>query len=112
RANPDKLTYNHHFDPRNGEQGMDQLRADHEAMGFRGVKLYTAEWHGESRGWKMDDAWAYRYFELCRELGITNIHVHKGPTIRPLDRDAFDVAGVGHVASAFTNLAVLVDHVW
>ncbi|MFI5062206.1 MAG: hypothetical protein ACHP7F_12220, partial [Actinomycetales bacterium] len=21
-------------------------------------------WHGESRGWKLDDPWAYRYFEL------------------------------------------------
>ena len=29
--------------------------------------------------------------------GIRNIHVHKGPTIRPLDRDAFDVADVDHV---------------
>ena len=26
QANPDKLTYNHNFDPRNGEQGLDQLR--------------------------------------------------------------------------------------
>ena len=53
QAHPDKLTYNHNFDPRYGEQGLDQLRADHERMGFTGVKLYTAEWHGESRGWKL-----------------------------------------------------------
>ena len=26
-AHPDKLTYNHHFDPRRGEAGLDQLRA-------------------------------------------------------------------------------------
>ena len=25
-AHPDKLTYNHHFDPRNGEVGLEQLR--------------------------------------------------------------------------------------
>ena len=91
---PDKLTYNHNWDPRNGEAGMDQLRVDAERFGLKGVKLYTAEWHGDSRGWRLDDPWAYRYFELCRELGIRNIHVHKGPTIRPLDRDAFDVADV------------------
>ena len=96
---PDKLTYNHNFDPRNGEAGLDQLREDAEKFGLKGVKLYTAEWHGESRGWQLDDPWAYRYFEACRELGIRNIHVHKGPTIRPLDRDAFDVADVDHVAS-------------
>ena len=111
QAHPDKLTYNHNFDPRYGEAGLDQLRADHERFGLKGVKLYTAEWHGESRGWKLDDPWAYRYFELCRELGITNIHVHKGPTIRPLDRDAFDVADVDHVATDFTDLNFVVEHV-
>ena len=54
-ANPDKLTYNHNFDPRNGEAGMDQLRLDAERFGLKGVKLYTAEWHGDSRGWRLDD---------------------------------------------------------
>lgn len=107
---PDKLTYNHNWDPRNGEVGMDQLRVDAERFGLKGVKLYTAEWHGDSRGWRLDDPWAYRYFELCRELGIRNIHIHKGPTIRPLDRDAFDVADVDHVASDFTDLNFVVEH--
>jgi predicted TIM-barrel fold metal-dependent hydrolase len=107
---PDKLTYNHNFDPRNGELGLHQLRVDAERFQLKGVKLYTAEWHGESRGWKLDDPWAYRYFEACRELGIRNIHIHKGPTIRPLDRDAFDVADVDHVASDFTDLNFVVEH--
>ncbi|MDE8670741.1 amidohydrolase family protein [Pseudarthrobacter sp. H3Y2-7] len=110
-GHPDKLTYNHCFDPRNGERGLDQLRADHEKMKFKGVKLYTAEWHGESRGYKLSDPWAYRYFEECRTLGIKNIHVHKGPTIRPLDRDAFDVADVDNAASDFTDLNFVVEHV-
>ena len=52
---PDKLTYNHNFDPRNGEVGMDQLKVDAERFGLKGVKLYTAEWHGDSRGWRLDD---------------------------------------------------------
>lgn len=108
---PDKLTYNHCFDPRYGERGLDQLRAEHEKMQFKGVKLYTAEWHGESRGWKMSDPWAYRYFEECRTLGITNIHVHKGPTILPLDRDAFDVADIDHAATDFPDLNFIVEHV-
>ncbi len=111
QANPGKLTYNHNFDPRNGEAGLDQLRADAERFDLKGVKLYTAEWHGDSRGWRLDDPWSYRYFELCRELGITNIHIHKGPTIRPLDRDAFDVADVDHVATDFTDLNFVVEHV-
>jgi predicted TIM-barrel fold metal-dependent hydrolase len=58
----------------------------------------------------MDDPWAYRYFEVCRELGVRNIHVHKGPTIRPLDRDAFDVADIDHVATDFTDLNFVVEH--
>ena len=110
-AHPDKLTYNHYFDPRNGEQGLERLHADAEKYDLKGVKLYTAEWHGESRGWKLDDPWAVRYFEACRELGIKNIHVHKGPTIRPLDRDAFDVADIDHIASDFTDLNFIVEHV-
>jgi predicted TIM-barrel fold metal-dependent hydrolase len=111
KANPDKLTYNHNFDPRYGEEGLDQLRLDAERFGLKGVKLYTAEWHGDSRGYKLTDPWAYKYLEACVELGIKNIHVHKGPTIRPLDRDAFDVADIDHVATDFTNLNFIVEHV-
>jgi hypothetical protein len=112
QANPDRLTYNHNFDPRNGEAGLDRLRADAERFNLKGVKLYTAEWHGDSRGWKLSDPWAYRYFELCRELGIRNIHVHKGPTIRPLDRDAFDVADIDNAATDFTDLNTWVSRGW
>ena len=110
QAHPDKLTYNHYWDPRDGENGLDRLRADAERFGLKGVKLYTADWHGESRGLKLTDPMAYRYFEVCREVGIKNIHVHKGPTIRPLDRDAFDVADVDHVATDFTDLNFVVEH--
>ena len=112
QAHPDQLTYNHWFDPRDGEAGLDQLRADAERFGLKGVKLYTADWHGESRGWRLNDAWAYRYFEVCREVGITNIHVHKGPTIWPLDKDAFDVSDIDHVATDYNGqLNFIVEHV-
>ncbi|MCW2492267.1 MAG: putative amidohydrolase [Frankiales bacterium] len=110
QAHPDKLTYNHYFDPRDEQAGLDQLRLDAERFGLKGVKLYTADWHGDSRGYKLTDPWAYRYMEACRELGITNIHVHKGPTIRPLDRDAFDVADIDAVATDFTDLNFVVEH--
>jgi hypothetical protein len=111
KANPDKLTYNHYWDPRNEQRGLEQLRRDAEEYGLKGVKLYTAEWHGDSRGWKLDDPWSYKYFELAQELGIKNIHIHKGPTIRPLDRDAFDVADVDKVATDFTELNFVIEHV-
>src|ERR671927_422969 len=64
QAHPDKLTYNHYWDPRDGENGLDALRANAERMHLKGVKLYTADWHGESRGWKLTDPMAYRYFAL------------------------------------------------
>ncbi|MFC7595121.1 amidohydrolase family protein [Terrabacter sp. GCM10028922] len=110
QANPDRLTYNHNFDPRNEQAGLDQLRRDAERFGLKGVKLYTAEWHGDSRGYKLTDRWSYRYLEAAQELGITNIHVHKGPTIIPLDRDAFDVADIDAVATDFQGLNFVVEH--
>jgi predicted TIM-barrel fold metal-dependent hydrolase len=111
QKHPDKLTYNHNFDPRNEQAGLDQLHIDAARFNLKGVKLYTAEWHGDSRGYKLTDPWAYKYLEACRELGITNIHVHKGPTIRPLDRDSFDVADIDAVATDFTDLNFIVEHV-
>ncbi|WP_278199548.1 amidohydrolase family protein [Thermaerobacter marianensis] len=63
-----------------------------------------------SKGWKLTDPWAYRYLEKCEELGTQNIHVHKGPTIWPLNRDAFDVADVDEAASAFPHLNFIVEH--
>jgi predicted TIM-barrel fold metal-dependent hydrolase len=111
RQNPGKLTYNHAWDPRFEEAGLEQLRKDAARMNLRGVKLYTAEWHGDSRGWKLDDPWSRRYLEECLKLGIKNIHVHKGPTIRPLDRDAFDVADIDKVATDYLDLNFIVEHV-
>lgn len=108
---PDLLTYNHCYDPRNEQAGLEQLRRDAERMGLQGVKLYTAEWHGDSRGYKLDDKWSRRYLEECINLGIKNIHIHKGPTIRPLDRDAFDVADVDKVATDYLDLNFIVEHV-
>jgi predicted TIM-barrel fold metal-dependent hydrolase len=107
---PGKFIVNGSFDPRDGESGLEKLEELHARWGLKGLKLYTAEWKGESRGWKLTDPWAYRYLEKCRELGILNIHVHKGPTIRPLDRDAFDVHDIDHVATDFTDLNFIVEH--
>ncbi|TDQ55388.1 amidohydrolase family protein [Actinorugispora endophytica] len=108
---PDRFIVNGSFDPRDGELGLEKLSELAERWNLRGVKLYTAEWKGGSKGWKLSDPWAYRYLEKCQELGIRNIHVHKGPTIYPLNRDAFDVADVDDAASAFPELNFVVEHV-
>jgi hypothetical protein len=107
---PDRIILNGAFDPRDGEAGLDALEAMASKYNIKGVKLYTAEWRGDSRGYKLTDPWSYRYLEKAEELGIKNIHVHKGPTIIPLDRDAFDVADVDHVATDFQGLNFIVEH--
>jgi predicted TIM-barrel fold metal-dependent hydrolase len=107
---PDRFILNGAFDPRDGEGGLEALDALAETYKIKGVKLYTAEWRGESRGYKLSDPWAYKYLERAEKLGIKNIHVHKGPTIIPLDRDAFDVADIDHCATDFPNLNFIVEH--
>ena len=58
------------------------------------------------------DEIAKPFFAKCIELGIKNIHVHKGPTIWPLDKDAFDVSDVDHVATDYNGeLNFIVEHV-
>jgi predicted TIM-barrel fold metal-dependent hydrolase len=107
---PGKFTVNGAFDPRDGEAGIYELERLAERYSLQGVKLYTAEWKDESRGWRLNTHEAERYLSKCQDLGIKNIHVHKGPTIWPLDRDAFDVADVDGAASDFPELNFIVEH--
>jgi predicted TIM-barrel fold metal-dependent hydrolase len=107
---PERILLNGAFDPRNGEAGLYQLEADHAEYAIKGVKLYTAEWKGDSRGWRLDSDEASKYLQKCQDLGIKNVHVHKGPTIWPLDRDAFDVADVDGAATNFPELNFIVEH--
>ncbi len=110
RAYPDKVVLNGRCDPREGERGLDRLRREHETWKFKGVKLYTGEWNGVSKGYSLRDDFVGDLMEACRDLGISIIHVHKGPTIHPLSLDAFDVRDVDHVATAFPDLKFVVDH--
>ena len=110
RAYPDRIVLNGRIDPRDGQAGLDRLEEDHAAWNFKGVKLYTAEWNGDSRGYTLREDIVGPYMERCRALGICNIHVHKGPTIHPLNMDAFDVRDVDYVATAFPDLNFIVDH--
>jgi predicted TIM-barrel fold metal-dependent hydrolase len=107
---PDKFILNSSWDPRDGEGGLEELERKVSRWNVKGVKLYTAEWKGDSKGWKLTDPWSMRYLEKCRELGVTNIHVHKGPTIWPLNIDSFDVRDIDEVATAFPELTFIVEH--
>jgi predicted TIM-barrel fold metal-dependent hydrolase len=107
---PDRFILNGAFDPRDGEAGLDKLDEMAEKYKLKGVKLYTAEWRGDSKGYKLSDKEAQRYLERCVKLGIKNVHVHKGPTILPLNRDAFDVADIDDAATSFQDLNFIVEH--
>ena len=110
QKHPHRIILNGAFDPRAGEAGLDDLAELSAKYKIKGVKLYTAEWKGDSKGYKLTDPWAQRYLAHCGELGIKNIHVHKGPTILPLNRDAFDVADIDDAATSFPNLNFIVEH--
>jgi len=108
---PDRFILNGRFDPRDGEEGLRHFAEEAQVYKFKGVKLYTAEWNGASKGWKLTDPEARRYLDKCAELGVVNIHVHKGPTIWPLNKDAFDVADVDDVATEYRDsLRFIVEH--
>jgi uncharacterized protein len=107
----DKLIVNGRWDPREGEAGLRQLEDDAQRYELQGVKLYTAEWRNGSRGWTLKDPDAAPFLEKCIELGIKNVHVHKGPTIWPLDKDAFDVSDVDYAATTYPDLNFIVEHV-
>ena len=108
---PDKFILNTRWDPREGDAGLKALEENIKRWGCKGAKLYTAEWKDGSRGWTLKDPEASRFFDKCQELGLKNIHVHKGPTIWPLDKDAFDVADVDQAATSFPELNFIVEHV-
>jgi hypothetical protein len=108
---PGKLIVNGRWDPREGDAGLRQLEEDAKRWNMQGVKLYTAEWYKGSRGWTLADEECKPFYEKCKELGIKNLHVHKGPTIWPLDKDAFDVKDVDHAATDNPELNFIVEHV-
>ncbi|CAA9472216.1 MAG: Predicted amidohydrolase SSO1643 [uncultured Rubrobacteraceae bacterium] len=108
---PGKFIVNGSFDPRYEQKGLEEFERQVREHGWKGVKLYTAEWRGDSRGWNLDDEWSLKHLEKCVELGVKNVHVHKGPTIWPLNKDSFDVADVDRVAGDFPDLNFVVEHV-
>ena len=108
---PDRFILCGSFDPREEEAGLDELRQMVEEYPIQGLKLYTAEWRNGSKGWRLNDPWAYKYLELCETLGVRNLHIHKGPTVYPLNRDAFDVHDVDYAATDFPGLNFIVEHI-
>jgi uncharacterized protein len=110
KSHPDRFILNSAFDPRDGDKGLEALHANCEKYHVKGVKLYTAEWKGDSKGYKLTDKDSYKFLEAAQKYGVKNIHVHKGPTIIPLNKDAFDVGDIDDVATSFQDLNFIVEH--
>lgn len=108
---PERFILNGWFDPRDGEDGLEYLEEQKENWDIDGVKVYTAAWNDGSKGFRLDSEEAFQYLEKCAELGIENIHAHKGPTLRPLSMDAFDVMDIDDAATSFPELNFVVEHV-
>ncbi|TLZ95241.1 MAG: amidohydrolase, partial [Methanobacteriota archaeon] len=51
------------------------------------------------------------FLEKNRELGINVQVAHKGPTVWPLDKDAFDIGDVDTAATSFPDMKFVVTHI-
>ena len=83
KSHPDRFILNGAFDPRDGSKGLEDLHALSEKHKIKGVKLYTAEWRGESKGYKLTDKASYKYLEAAKSLGSrTSTSTRAPPSFR------------------------------
>src|SRR5438128_447103 len=66
---------------------------------------------GMWRGWRLKSPEAFEFLEKSRELGINVQVAHKGPTVWPLDKDAFDIGDVDTAATSFPDMKFVVTHI-
>ena len=88
---PGQFIANTRFDPRDGDAGLKEFAAQRRSLGLDGHQALHRRVEQRLARLQADRPGGYRFLEPAQELGIKNIHVHKGPTIWPLDKDAFDV---------------------
>ena len=62
KSHPERFILNGAFDPRDGAKGLEHLHELVEKHKIKGVKLYTAEWRGESKGYKLTDKESYKFW--------------------------------------------------
>ena len=96
-------------DPR-APNAVEEVERQISELGMRGFKWYTAEWRGESRGWKANDPMVYPCYEKALELGVTNHFFHKGPAVEPLSMEKFDVRDIDEPAWLYPEMNLIIDH--
>jgi predicted TIM-barrel fold metal-dependent hydrolase len=107
---PERLIGLGGVDPRD-PKATDHIKQQVLDYGMKGFKWYTAEWRGESRGWKANDPAVFPCYETAIELGIKNMHFHKGPAVEPLSMEKFDVYDIDEPSSLYPELNFIVDHI-
>jgi predicted TIM-barrel fold metal-dependent hydrolase len=90
---------------------VDEVARQINDCGVLGFKWYTAEWRGQSRGWSANDPAVFPLYEKCIELGVKNMHFHKGPAVEPLSLSKFDVRDIDEPAWLYPELNFIIDHV-
>ena len=98
------------IDPRN-PKALEEVTRQITECDVQGFKWYTAEWRGESRGWKANDPMVFPLYEKCLALGVKNMHFHKGPAVEPLSLEKFDVRDIDEPAWLYPELNFIIDHV-
>ena len=88
-----------------------QARRLAERWQLKGVKLYTAEWRGDSKGWKLSDPWAYRYLEKCAGARHQEHPRAQGPDHLPAEPGRVRRRRRGRRGLAFSDLNFIVEHV-
>jgi uncharacterized protein len=83
---PDRFVLCGSFDPRDEEAGVEPFRRMMAEYPIQGLKLYTAEWKNGSRGWHLNDLWAYKYLALAQELGDQEHPCAQGTNGLPVER--------------------------
>jgi uncharacterized protein len=89
---------------------VEEVERQISQLGMRGFKWYTAEWRGESRGWKANDPMVYPCYEKALELGVRNHFFHKGPAVEPLSMEKFDVRDIDEPAWLYPEMNLIIDH--
>jgi len=106
---PDRIIPLGGVDPRM-PGAVEEVERQISGLSMKGFKWYTAEWRGESRGWKANDPMVFPLYEKCLELGVKNMFFHKGPAVEPLALSRFDVRDIDEPAWMYPDLNFIIDH--
>ena len=106
---PERLIPLGGVDPR-APNALEEVERQITELGMKGFKWYTAEWRGESRGWKANDPMVFPLYEKALELGVRNHFFHKGPAVEPLSLTKFDVRDIDEPAWLYPEMNFIIDH--